>query len=217
MPRVNVLDQNGEKVSTLNLAKEVFAIEPNEQAMFDAVQVALSNRRQDTAKTKTRAEVRGGGRKPWRQKGTGRARHGSTRSPQWRHGGVAFGPTGEQDHSIKMNKKERVLALKSILSAKLAIKELTVVDKFEFAEPKTKAMEASLKALGLEGKKTLIVMSADSMNDEALLSVLNLPKVGLLYFFEINVYDVMNAEHLVLTKEAAKILGEVLGNGAEGK
>ena len=215
MPRVNVFNQLGEQVGTMTLKPEVFGIEPNEQAMFDAVLVSQANKRQDTAKTKKRDEVSGGGKKPWRQKGTGRARQGSTRAPQWRHGGIVFGPTGEQNHKIKMNRKVRDLALKSALSSKVSDKELVVVDKFEFAAPKTKEMVASLKALKAEGK-TLIVMSEDSMNDEALLSALNIPNVGILYFFEINVYDIMNSDKLVITKDAVKILEEVLINGAEG-
>ena len=215
MPRVNVFNQLGEQVGTMNLKPEVFGIEPNEQAMFDAVLVNQANKRQDTAKTKKRDEVSGGGKKPWRQKGTGRARQGSTRAPQWRHGGIVFGPTGEQNHTIKMNRKVRDLALKSALSTKVKDKELVVVDKFEFEAPKTKEMVKSLKALKAEGK-TLIVMSEESMNDEALLSALNIPHVGILYFFEVNVYDIMNSDKLVMTKEAVKILEEVLSNGAEG-
>lgn len=215
MPRVNVFNQKGEQVGSVTLSKEIFGIEPNQQAMFDAVLVNQANKRQDTAKTKKRDEVSGGGKKPWRQKGTGRARQGSTRSPQWRHGGIVFGPTGEQNHTIKMNRKVRDLALKSALSTKLSDKELVIVDKFEFAEPKTKEMVACLKALKAEGK-TLIVMSEDSMDDNALLSTLNIPNVGILYFFEVNVYDIMNSDKLIITKDAIKILEEVLKDGAEG-
>lgn len=216
MPKINVLNQNGEKISTLNLADEIFGIEPNEQVMFDAVILSQANKRQDTAKTKKRDEVSGGGKKPWRQKGTGRARQGSTRATQWRHGGVPFGPSGEQNHTIKMNRKERVLALKSVLSKKVSEKEFIVVDKFSFEQPKTKLMAASLKAIGAEGK-TLIVMSEDSMNDNAFLSALNIPTVGILYFDEINVYDLMNSDKVIATKDAIEILEEVLGNGEESK
>ena len=212
---VKVVNMAGEEVSKLALDASVFGIEPNYAVVKDAIVVYNANLRQATAKTKKRDEVSGGGKKPWRQKGTGRARQGSTRAPQWRHGGIVFGPTGEQNHKIKMNRKVRDLALKSALSSKVSDKELVVVDKFEFAAPKTKEMVASLKALKAEGK-TLIVMSEDSMNDEALLSALNIPNVGILYFFEINVYDIMNSDKLVITKDAVKILEEVLINGAEG-
>ena len=215
MPRVAMYNQMGEKVGQVVLSPRVYGIEPNEQAMFDAVLVAQANKRQDTSKTKKRDEVSGGGKKPWRQKGTGRARQGSTRSPQWRHGGIVFGPTGDQNHTIKMNKKVRALALKSILSKKLADKELIVVDQFNFEEPKTKNMVASLKALNTTGK-TLIVMSEETMNDNAILSALNIPNVGILYFFEINVYDIMNCENLVITKQATKFIEEVLEDGKEG-
>lgn len=215
MPRVAMYNQMGEKVGQVVLSPRVYGIEPNEQAMFDAVLVAQANKRQDTSKTKKRDEVSGGGKKPWRQKGTGRARQGSTRSPQWRHGGIVFGPTGDQNHTIKMNKKVRALALKSILSKKLADKELIVVDQFNFEEPKTKNMVASLQALNSTGK-TLIVMSEETMNDNAILSALNIPNVGILYFFEINVYDIMNCEKLVITKQATKFIEEVLEDGKEG-
>ena len=126
MPSINKYNMQGEVVGTVELDATVFAIEPNNQAMFDAVMVYQANSRQATAKTKKRDEVSGGGKKPWRQKGTGRARQGSTRSPQWRHGGIVFGPTGEQNYKIKMNKKVRDLALKSALTVKLADKEITV-------------------------------------------------------------------------------------------
>ena len=140
MANVNVLNQNGEVISNVELNDSVWAIEPNQQAMFDAVMVYRASTRQATAKTKIRSEVRGGGKKPWRQKGTGRARQGSIRAPQWRGGGVVFGPTGEQNYSIKMNKKVRTLALKSALSFKNGENAVKVVDKFAFEDYKTKAM-----------------------------------------------------------------------------
>lgn len=210
MPRVTVYNQQGENVGSLTLAKEVFGIEPNNSVMFDAVVLNQANRRQDTAKTKKRDEVSGGGKKPWRQKGTGRARQGSTRSPQWRHGGIVFGPTGEQNHSIKMNKKERVLALKSALSQKVLDKELKVVDQFKFENFKTKDMVASLTALKAD-KKVLFVITEDSMNTEAVYSAINLPNVyGIIYFDEVNVYDLLNCTNLVMTKEAVKEIEEAM-------
>ena len=210
--KLPLLNQAGETVGEAKVQTSVFAIEPNEQAVFDAVLVARTNSRQDTSKTKKRDEVSGGGKKPWRQKGTGRARQGSTRAPQWRHGGIVFGPTGEQNHEIKMNKKVRQLALKSILSQKLADKELIVVDKFEFDAPKTKLMVESLKSLNVEGK-VLLVVGEESFNENAIYSVCNLPSVGVLYYDQINVYDVINSDVVVLTKEAVANIEEVLTNG----
>ena len=210
--KLPLLNQNGENVGEIKVATSVFAIEPNEQAIFDAVLVARTNSRQDTSKTKKRDEVSGGGKKPWRQKGTGRARQGSTRSPQWRHGGIVFGPTGEQNHQIKMNKKVRQLALKSALSQKLADKELIVVDKFDFEAPKTKNMVASLKALNAEGK-VLLVVGEESFSETAIYSVCNLPSVGVLYYDQINVYDIVNSDVIVLTKEAVTFIEEVLNDG----
>ncbi|MDY4788616.1 MAG: 50S ribosomal protein L4 [Bacilli bacterium] len=212
MAKLQVINQTGEKVKDIKLSDDVFGIEPHNQAVFDAVQVALSNSRQDTAKTKKRDEVSGGGKKPWRQKGTGRARQGSTRSPQWRHGGIVFGPTGEQNHTIKMNRKVRVLALKSVLSEKVLEKKLIVVDKVDFEAPKTKAMVETLKNIGATGK-TLFVVDEVNFSDNAILSAFNIPTVGLLYADQINVYDIMNCNYLVCTLDAVKMIEEVLLNG----
>lgn len=212
MAKLQVINQTGEKVKDIKLSDDVFGIEPHNQAVFDAVQVALSNSRQDTAKTKKRDEVSGGGKKPWRQKGTGRARQGSTRSPQWRHGGIVFGPTGEQNHTIKMNRKVRVLALKSVLSEKVLEKKLIVVDKVDFEAPKTKTMVETLKNIGATGK-TLFVVDEVNFSDNAILSAFNIPTVGLLYADQINVYDIMNCNYLVCTLDAVKMIEEVLLNG----
>ncbi|HHU28457.1 TPA: 50S ribosomal protein L4 [bacterium] len=214
MAKVKVLNQQGVEVETIDLNDAVFSIEPNNQAMFDAVQVYRSNSRQATSKTKTRAEVRGGGRKPWRQKGTGRARHGSIRSPQWVGGGVAFGPTGKQNFKLKMNKKVRVLALKSALSTKFKDNAVIVVDKVEFEEPKTKQMVATLEALKVEGK-AFFVFNEDTINDNAILSSLNIPTLNLAYSDQINVYDILNCKTLILTKDAAQEIQEVLTDGAQ--
>ena len=212
MANVNVLNQNGEVVRNLELNDSVWAIEPNQQAMFDAVMVYRASTRQATAKTKTRSEVRGGGKKPWRQKGTGRARQGSIRAPQWRGGGVVFGPTGEQNYSIKMNKKVRTLALKSALSFKNGENAVKVVDQFTFEEYKTKAMIASLEKLNANGK-TLVVVTEDSANEQAWLSSWNIPNVLFVYSWEFNVYDVLNCETLIVTENALKDIEEVLING----
>jgi len=211
MSTVKVLNQNGEQIGDYKLNDAVFAVETNNQVMFDAIQVALSNARQDTSKTKVRSEVSGGGKKPWKQKGTGRARQGSTRSPQWRHGGTVFGPTGLQNHSIKQNKKERTLALKSVLTEKVQENSLIVIDQFKFAEPKTKEMIKCLDTVGAKGK-TLIVVDYESFNENAILSAFNIPTVYFLYADQINVYDVMNADTLICTKEAITSIEEVILN-----
>ena len=212
MANVNVLNQNGEVVSNVELNDSVWAIEPNQQAMFDAVMVYRASTRQATAKTKTRSEVRGGGKKPWRQKGTGRARQGSIRAPQWRGGGVVFGPTGNQNFKIKMNKKVRVLALKSALSFKNGENAVKVVDQFTFEEYKTKAMISSLEKLNANGK-TLVVVTEDSANEQAWLSSWNIPNVLFVYSWEFNVYDVLNCDTLIVTEKAVKDIEEVLING----
>ena len=212
MKKVELLNLKGEKVKDINLKEEIFGITPNKEVLRDAIILSMASLRQGTHKTKTRSEVSGGGRKPWRQKGTGNARQGSTRSPQWRHGGIVFGPTGEQNHQIKMNKKVRQLALKSALSQKLADKELIVVDKFDFEAPKTKNMVASLKALNAEGK-VLLVVGEESFSETAIYSVCNLPSVGVLYYDQINVYDIVNSDVIVLTKEAVTFIEEVLNDG----
>lgn len=214
MPSINVVNQAGLVVGSLDLSNDVFAIDPHTQAVRDAVVLALANARQDTAKTLKRDEVSGGGKKPWRQKGTGRARQGSNRSPQWRHGGIVFGPTGEQNHSLKQNKKERVLALKSVLSSKVSENALVVLDKFAVEGFKTKAVVESLATLKVSGK-TLIVFTDDSVNDEAIKSALNLSNVELLFADQINVYDVINASTLVMTQDAVKSVEEVLLNGKQ--
>ena len=212
MANVNVLNQNGEVVSNVELNDAVWAIEPNQQAMFDAVMVYRASTRQATAKTKTRSEVRGGGKKPWRQKGTGRARQGSIRAPQWRGGGVVFGPTGNENYKIKMNKKVRVLALKSALSFKNNENAVKVVDQFTFEDYKTKAMIASLDKLNANGK-TLVVVTEDSANEQAWLSSWNIPNVLFVYSWEFNVYDVLNCDTLIVTEKAVQDIEEVLING----
>ena len=213
MAKLQVINQTGEKVEDIKLDDKVFGVEYHNQSVFDAVQVALSNSRQDTSKTKNRSEVSGGGKKPWRQKGTGRARQGSTRSPQWRHGGIVFGPNGEQNHAIKMNKKARVLALKSVLSEKVLEKKLIIVDKFDFEAPKTKLMIETLKKIGAEGKTLFVINGLEDFTDNAILSAFNIPTVGLIYADQINVYDVMNCNTLVVTKDAIQSIEEVLLNG----
>ena len=209
MKAIDVLNLSGTKVEEYNLDKKVFGVEPNEAVVYDAVQVYLSNSRQATAKTKKRDEVSGGGRKPWRQKGTGRARQGSNRSPQWRGGGVVFGPTGEQNYTIKQNKKEYRLALKSALSAKAKSKSIILVDEIKYEAAKTKTAVEMLNNLKTTNK-TLFVVSENSVNYEALMSVANLQNVMVLFTDEINVYDVVNSDSIVMTVDAVKTIEEVL-------
>ena len=209
MKAIDVLNLSGSKVEEYELNKNVFGIEPNQNVIFDAIQVYLSNTRQATAKTKKRDEVRGGGRKPWRQKGTGRARQGSIRSPQWRGGGVVFGPTGEQNYKIKQNRKEYRLALKSALSEKAKAKNIILVNEIKYEAAKTKSAVEMLNNLKTNNK-TLLIVSENSVNYEALMSVANLQNVMVLFVDEVNVYDVVNSDSIVMTVDAVKSIEEVL-------
>ena len=208
MLKLNVLNLEGKPVGEIELAAEVFGIEVNKQAIFDAIIMQRASLRQGTHDVKNRREVRGGGRKPWRQKGTGRARQGSIRSPQWRGGGIVFGPT-PRSYAYKLNRKVRRLALKSVLSQKVLDSALMVVNALEFAAPKTKDFIKVMDALKLENK-TMFVVSADEEFDNAFLSLRNLPNVMLLSVDGLNVYDISNADVLVFTEAAAKYAGEVL-------
>ena len=209
MKKIDVLNQTGTKVEEVELNKEVFGIESNQAVVYDAIQVYMSNCRQATAKTKKRDEVSGGGRKPWRQKGTGRARQGSTRSPQWRGGGVVFGPTGVQNYSLKQNRKEARLALKSVLSDKVAAENLILVNEIKYEKAQTKQIIEMLKNLNTKNK-TLFVVSEDSVNYDALLSMSNLKNVMVLFADEVNVYDVLNSDSVIMTLDAMKSIEEVL-------
>ena len=208
MPTVKLLNLNGDAVSEIELAEAVFGIEPNKQVLFDAVNLQRNSLRQGTHKTKGRDEVRGGGRKPWRQKGTGRARQGSIRAPQWRGGGIVFGPT-PRSYTTKLNRKVRRLAIRSILSQKVLDNELKVVENLAFAEIKTKEMVKVLNTLNLEKKVVFVV---DGMEDaeNAFYSLRNLQNCLMITVDQINVYDVMNSHNIVFTKAAAELAGEVL-------
>ena len=207
MAQFDVLDMNGKKVSTVELSDAVFGITPNEQAVHAAVVNFLANQRQGTQSTKTRSEVSGGGRKPWRQKGTGHARQGSTRSPQWTHGGVALGPK-PRDYSYRINKKVRRLAVLSALSAKAAAGDMIVLDKLTADEYKTKAVVSMLTAVGA-GKKNLIV--SDVADKKFVKSAANIPGVKTTVATSVNTYDVVNADKFIVSVDAAKKLEEVLG------
>ena len=203
---VKVLNMAGEEVKKINLAGSVFAVEPHKQAMFNAVQVEQANSRQATAKTKVRHEVSGGGKKPWRQKGTGRARAGSSRSPVWVGGGTVFGPVGNQNFTISQNKKEHQLALRSALSLKTP-KDLVVVDEIKFAEKKTKEFVKMLKALKSEVKTLVVVKEID---ENLFASVRNVGYAKVVTTDNVSVYDLLNAEKLVISEAAVKEVEEAL-------
>ena len=205
MPKVDVYDIKGKKVSDIELAESVFGIEPNENIVHAVLVNYLANQRQGTQSTKTRAEVSGGGRKPWRQKGTGRARQGSIRAPQWIKGGIALGPK-PRSYKYTVNKKERRLAIRSILSSKVLEKELTVVDKLELAEIKTKVMVKALADLKVEGK-TLIVLPENNKN--VLMSSRNIEGVKTITANNINVFDLLKYNNLILPVDTVKKLEEV--------
>ena len=205
--KFDVLDMNGKKVSEVELSDAVFGITPNEKAVHAAVVNFLANQRQGTQSTKTRSEVSGGGRKPWRQKGTGHARQGSIRSPQWVHGGIALGPK-PRDYSYRLNKKLKRLAVLSALSAKAANGDMIVVDQLACAEYKTKTIVNMLAALGAD-KKALIVTPA--VDAKIVKSAANIPGVKTTTATSVNTYDVVNANKFVISVDAAKKLEEVLG------
>ncbi len=206
MTKISVKNLNGEKVKDLTLKDSIFKIEVNDNALKKMIRLQLDATRQGTRKTKNRSEVSGGGRKPWRQKGTGRARQGSIRATQWVGGGVPFG-VGNRDFSFKINKKERVLALKSALSQKVLEKALVVVDNFNMESAKTKDAIKMLDALKLEDK-VLFVTSDDAAN--LYLSTRNLPNCLVIYADELNVYDLINADNVVMDEAAVKKIEEVL-------
>ena len=206
MSKLSVLNIKGEEVSKIELNKEIWGIEPNDAVLYDAITLAMNSLRQGTHDTRTRSEVSGGGKKPWRQKGTGRARQGSTRAPHWRHGGIVFGPH-PRSYSKKMNRKERRLALLSALSYKLIDKELIVVDNFNLESNKTSFALKALESLKAEGK-TLIVV--DEITENTLLATRNLANVILLQADEINVLDIISADKMIVTENAVKRIEEVL-------
>ena len=205
MPNYSVFDKTGKKVSDIALSDAIFAITPNASAMHLCVVAYLANQRQGTQSTLTRAEVRGGGKKPWRQKGSGRARQGSIRSPQWTHGGIALGPK-PREYGKTVNKKVRRLAMKSALSSKVAAEELIVLDSLEMNEIKTKEVVSVLKALET-GKKVLIVLP--EKNETVCRSARNIKGVKTTLVSTLNVYDILNCDSLVVLKDAVSKIEEV--------
>ena len=205
MPKVAVYNVSGEQVSEITLNDDIFGVEVNEHVLYEVVKNQLANKRQGTQSAKTRAEVRGGGRKPWRQKGTGRARHGSIRSPLWVGGGVTFAPK-PRDYSYTLPKKVRRLAMKSALTSKVNNNELIVLDELTLTEPKTKEMVNILKNLKV-GKKALIVLN-DS-NEAVIKSAKNIPGIETASVNTLNVYDILKYDNFIITKDAVEKVEEV--------
>ena len=206
MVKQAIVNLNGEKIKDRKLNENIFAIEPNINFLYDAIILARAYLRQGTHSTKTRAEVSGGGRKPWRQKGTGHARQGSIRAVQWRGGGIAFGPT-PRDYSKKMNRKERRLALKSALATKAP--DMIIVEELKLATPKTKDMKNLLANLKLDNTKTLIIVK--ELDENIILASRNLANIALIESGEVNVLDLIAADKILITDEALKSIEEVLG------
>jgi len=205
VPKVALYDMSGAQIGELELNESVFGIEPNQAVMYDFVKMQLANKRVGTSSTKTRAEVSGGGKKPWRQKGTGRARVGSSRNPVWTGGGIAFGPK-PRDYSYRLPRKARRLAMKSALSSKVLENNIIVVDQLSFDEPRTKQMVATLQALN-SGKKTLVVTANGDPNVSK--SARNIPGVKPLRVDFINVYDLLKYDTLLITRDAVARVEEV--------
>lgn len=207
MPTINVVNMEGRACGTLELSEKIFGIEPNEPAVHAVVRAYLLNQRQGTQSALTRSEVAGGGRKPWRQKGTGRARQGSTRAPQWTHGGIVFAPK-PRSYRVTLNKKVKRLALFSVLSSKVSEGEMIVVDKIAATEYKTKAMVKFLSAVGAEGKALVVLPAVDAT---VVKSMANIPGVITAPVNAINVYDILKYDKLVIAQDAVAKLEEVYG------
>ena len=208
MSKVEMLNLNGEKVKEIKINDKVWGIEPNDAVLHNAIILAMANSRQASASTKTRDEVSGGGRKPWRQKGTGNARQGSIRAPQWRGGGVVFGPNPNRNYSKKQNKKERRLAVLSALSYKALDKELIVLENISLESNKTKEMVKLLDSLNIRNNKVLLVV--EELNENICLATRNLSNVKLVTFNEVNAFDLVSSDNMVITEAALQKLEEVL-------
>ncbi len=205
MPTVSVYDMTGKQTGTMDLSADIFGIEPNASVLHSAVVNFLANQRQGTQSTKTRTEVSGGGKKPWRQKGTGHARQGSTRAPQWTHGGIALGPK-PRSYRFALPKKVRRLAMKSAFSSKVAAEEMLVLDTLSMDEIKTKTMATMLSALNADKKVLLVLPEKD---DKVILSARNIPGVKTALVNTLNVYDILNADKFIVVKDAVAQIEEV--------
>lgn len=209
MSKIEIINVNGEKVKNINLKDNVFIKEPNDAVLHNAIILAQASLRQGTHATKTRSEVSGGGRKPWKQKGTGNARQGSIRATQWRGGGIVFGPQ-PRDYSKKMNKKERKLALKSALAYKAINKEIVVVDKIAIENAKTKEMANILAKLNIADKKVLVVI--ETIDENLYLAARNIANIKVVLPSEVNTLDIMTADVMLFEEKALEKVEEVLGN-----
>lgn len=207
MPKTALLNLKGEKLKDIKLADEVWGVKPNDQLIYENIKLTMANQRQGSHKVKTRAEVSGGGRKPWRQKGTGNARQGSIRAPHFVGGGIVFGPSNNRNYTIKMNKKQRRLALKSALSYKASNNEIILLENFDIKSNKTKDVLKELEAIKAEGK---LLIAVTELTDNMILSTRNLGNVKLVLANELNTYDVVDCDKLVITQDAVKYLEEVL-------
>lgn len=208
--KINVVDRTGQKVSEFTLNEKVWGVTPSQQAQFDSLLSYNATKRQGTHKVKTRAEVSGGGRKPWKQKGTGNARQGSIRAPQWKGGGIVFGPTPEKNYLIKLNKKVRKLALRSALAAKLQNENIIVIDELKFEKPSTKSMLEVLTTLELANNKTLIISDVENQST-VIKSARNLTRTQAISAKSTNIYDLLNAKKVLITLDAIKNIEEALG------
>ncbi len=206
--KISIVNLNGEKVKDRNLKDNIWGITPNDAVLHNAVVLNMANARQASASTKTRSEVSGGGRKPWRQKGTGNARQGSIRAPHWRGGGIVFGPNPNRNYTKKMNKKERKLALKSALAYKVIDKELIVVEDIKFKTNKTREMVELLSKLNVRDNKVLVVVS--ELTENVCLAARNLANVKLVTFEKVNAYDLVSADNMLIEVSALDKLEEVL-------
>lgn len=203
MLNVNVYDKDGKQIDSVKMREEIYGIEPNEYVVHSVIVAYLRNQRQGTASTKTRGEIRGGGAKPWRQKGTGRARSGSIRSPLWKGGGTIFGPRPRK-YTYRLNKRVKMLAYASVLADKVQNNEMYIIEEFEFDKPKTKEALKILENMELKDKKVLIVL--DRVDTNVLYSFRNLPKVKVIWVGNVTVYDLVNYDKLIITKKAIDIL-----------
>lgn len=207
MPKTALLNLKGEKIKDIKLDDSVWGITPNDQVIYESINLYMANKRQGSHSVKTRSEVAGGGRKPWRQKGTGNARQGSIRAPHWVGGGIVFGPSKDRNYTKKMNRKERRLALRSALTYMANDKAIMVVDKFEAKTNKTKDMLNLLKELKVEGKVLVVVTE---LTENLILGTRNISNVNLVLANEINTYDVLYADKMIITEDAVKYVEEVL-------
>ncbi len=208
--KLDIYNVLGKKVSDIDLNESIFNIEPHQQAMFDLIMAERAKKRQGTHHTKTRTEVSGGGRKPWRQKGTGRARQGSIRSPQWRGGGVVFGPNKDRNYELKINKKVKKLALKSGWSEKVRENGLTILDEINFNAPSTSDFIQMIKNLKIDDKKVIMLLKGDDSDYSTYLSSRNLMNVLSVPYMELSLEDILNAESIIATKEVIELIQEGL-------